>query len=214
MKKLFCLFLAAASLIALASCKPGESDVTDAVTTGKPDATTSAPDVTTVKPDDTTAAPAEDTTTVPADTTTVPEDTTIPEDTTTVPEDTTTVPEDTTVTPPTADVSGTFKSNTGTSINLRAEYTLSGGVLKVEFYLDYYTLSVSPKILTVIINGEKYTCSAAAIEEIGEGRHSTLIAADEYKVTGSEITLSASFTFRGEYAGVPLESIDLTGTIK
>jgi len=126
-----------------------------------------------------------------------------------------------TVTPLTTVSSGSFSSNTGTSLNLAVSWTaraLSDGnvSLLVEIGVSSYSFITDalPHSITLSIGGTDYTLSSASVRYEGDSLVVNPIAS--YTVTlpaGTGTEVSVLWSYRGAYGDVELESITASDTI-
>lgn len=209
-----------AALIIMKNDDKGGSETTPAVTTTAPDTTN--PNTTTT-PSQTTTPEA---TTTPEETTT-PEQTTAP-DVTTTPEETTapdvtTAPDE--VDPPKIPdgllIEKSFKSDTGTTLNIRADvtaYEKDGKVyLRVDVYLESYTITLSrAKYGTLTIGGKTFDFKLDPLSvENNKKIVSTLLYSDEAEVTyGETVNIKADFAVNMTYSKIPLKTITAEGTVE
>lgn len=122
--------------------------------------------------------------------------------------------------------SGTFRSDTGTSLNIHADWsaTVSGERtvdITVSVYVDSYSLytNASPEALNVAVDGQYVSLASPAIEYDGtDGARSTLINNRTFTVnltTGETKSIPAEIVwlYRGTYASVSLDTIECGGLI-
>ena len=121
--------------------------------------------------------------------------------------------------------SGSFRSNTGTSLNIHTDWVavVSGEStvkVTVSAYVDHYSLftSASPDVLGLGLDGQYASLSSPLIEYDGNVQKSTFINSQEFTVNlaGGQtrnLTLEASWLYRGTYGGVSIDVIECGGTI-
>lgn len=122
--------------------------------------------------------------------------------------------------------SGTFRSDTGTSLNIHADWSaiVSGEStvdITVTVYVDSYSLytTASPQALNLSVDGQYVALASPAIEYDGSGGiKSTLINNRSVTVSltageSRNIPLEAVWLYRGTYAGISLETIECGGSI-
>lgn len=122
--------------------------------------------------------------------------------------------------------SGTFRSDSGTSINIHADWTavVSGADtvdVTVTVFVDSYSLftTASPEALNISVDGKYVSLASPAIEIQGNaGQVSTLINNRSFPISlsGGEkrtIPIEVIWNYRGTYGNVYLETIECGGTI-
>lgn len=114
---------------------------------------------------------------------------------------------------------GSYLSESGTALNLRAEVvayaTESGQVkVKVELYLDHFSLYLGTRNgCSLTVGGVTETFSSEAIRHDG-GRTSTLITSIEmFCGYGETLTLEAYFPCRCTYGAVEIEALSIAEQI-
>lgn len=117
------------------------------------------------------------------------------------------------------DRSGSFRSDTGTALNLVADWryiSVSDDTcqLTITLSLESYSLDVGERRNnTITVNGVSYTFQTDPIE-IGGGFQKTQI----YVWTGQISDYDPSFTFsavwnlQGSYSGVPMDTVEVSGS--
>jgi len=125
-------------------------------------------------------------------------------------------------TPEPVDVSGSFASDTGTALNLLAEwnaYTDAFGkvMLRVSVSAESYSFFASGQRRGLILSVNGKTAASADCPEISyDGREKILTPMAEFvldaPVSGSEISLR--WLYRGTYSGKELEDITASGVIE
>ncbi len=122
--------------------------------------------------------------------------------------------------------SGTFRSDTGTSLNIHADWTatVSGDRtvdIAVSVYVDSYSLytGASPNALNIAVDGQYASLASPAIEYDGtDGPRSTLINSRTFTVnllSGElkTIPIEVAWLYRGTYSNVSLDTIECGGSI-
>ena len=122
--------------------------------------------------------------------------------------------------------SGTFRSDTGTALNIHADWTasISGAQtvdIKVTVYADHYSLITyaTPGALQISVDGQYVSLASPAIEDDGTGGEShTEINSRTFTVslTSGEVRnvpVQVVWLYRGTYSGVELQTIECGGNI-
>ena len=122
--------------------------------------------------------------------------------------------------------SGTFRSDSGTSINIHADWNavVSGANtvdITVTAFVDSYSLftTASPEALNIAVDGKYVSLASPAIEiQNTAGQVSTLINNRTFttSLSGGEtrnIPIDVVWNYRGTYGGTYLETIECGGTI-
>ena len=122
-------------------------------------------------------------------------------------------------------ITGVFMSDTGTSLNLEAEYTVNRSddgtyTVSVTVYLDCFSLFCSKRTncnyLTIDGTEFVYSTDALAFDD-GTGRHRTALYSNEVTYTEEQlpdgIYISASWYFHGRYSKVEIDRIVAEGRI-
>lgn len=115
--------------------------------------------------------------------------------------------------------SGSFKSDTGTNLNLVVSwsaYSEGGTKLDIEIGAESYSLFTSalPGSITLTVNGAAYTLSSPDIAYDGQTLTVTPLCSKTVDVTGlSEAEIAVSWSFRGSYGGVELEEISASSNV-
>ena len=119
--------------------------------------------------------------------------------------------------------SGSFKSDTKTGLNIRAEWsakTVSGTQVQVDIviYAQHYSLSTSaiPKSVNIVLDGQYISLDAPAIKYDGTGSTSTELASRSFIIDLApgdtrELKLSVEWAYNGRYGGVSLKDIECGG---
>jgi len=186
----------------------------------------------------TTSEAAIETTSAAVDTTTeihttIETTTAVVEETTTVPEETTTVIQETTAAETTiaANVEnplpisdkgkGTVKSDTGTRLNLLAEWegvktdTDLTVIYKVNLYLIFYSLEIrTPHDGKLSIGDKTVNFVTPAISESSEKENRFFLAGTEYEAdAGEPVSISATFAFNAKYRDRDITDITLSADV-
>lgn len=121
--------------------------------------------------------------------------------------------------------SGSFRSDSGASINIHADWSavVSGDRtvdVTVTVYCDSYSLftTASPEALNIGLDGQYLSLASPTIEYDGTAQISTLINSHTFSVNlgageSRSIPLEVSWLYRGTYGGVQIETIDCGGNI-
>lgn len=116
--------------------------------------------------------------------------------------------------------SGSFKSDTGTSINVRTDWSYedqgSMRSVKIRIYLECGTISVSQRNdNTLTVNGKTIIYNTEPLKYTEKVRHETLIYEYTFLANkGETIDVEATWHFRGTYSGVRIETIVCSGSFK
>lgn len=122
---------------------------------------------------------------------------------------------------PVPDKTGSFTSDTGTTLNIRVDWAVSdagGGKanVTVSVYLISYSIFVSEKWegLTINVGGESESFTSRAISSEDQTLQENLLGTKTITVDASagSIPISASYAFRGTYSGTEITDITATGT--
>ena len=115
-------------------------------------------------------------------------------------------------------MSGSFDSDTGTSLNTHTEWAVtrsqSGAlVMEVRIYVRSYTLGIGPRSGVVTINGTAYSLRSEALSiESNDSPTETLIysASQELYLSPGElltVPISVTWNYNGVYSGNDIKSI-------
>ena len=115
-------------------------------------------------------------------------------------------------------MSGSFDSDTGTSLNTHTEWAVtrsqSGAlVMEVRIYVRSYTLGIGPRSGVVTINGTAYSFRSEALSiESNDSPTETLIysASQELYLNSGElltVPISVTWNYNGVYSGNEIKSI-------
>ena len=119
-----------------------------------------------------------------------------------------------------AAASGSIRSDTGTGLNLRADwrvYSDASGKLKLQvdvsavsysFYTDALYQAV---VLTA--GGSSYSANSAAVQYGGEALITSPIASFTVDAPASGSAISVVWNYRGSYSGKPLDQIIASGSV-
>lgn len=155
--------------------------------------------------------------------------TTAPPGTTPTPQETPAPPEETAEPGGPAaplDESGSLRSDTGTNLNLQADWRVTAVSaqnvrLTVVLWLESYSLSVGERQLnTLRVNDETYTFQTDPVEVPSGGGDKTFTQLYEWSETlplgadgGFSAELEAVWNFQGSYSGTELETVTVGGRI-
>ena len=121
--------------------------------------------------------------------------------------------------------SGTFKSETGVPINLKADWsvkTISASQVEVtiKVSVDSYAIHLQavPYAVKLSVNGEYVTMDAPAVDYDGSAATNTVFGSKTFKVSLSEgsstnIPVAIEWHFGGTYGGQEIDVIECGGTI-
>lgn len=121
--------------------------------------------------------------------------------------------------------SGTFKSDTGTGLNLRADWsakTVSDSKIEItiKVSVDSYSLHLQavPYAVKLSVNGEYVSMDAPAVDYDGNSATNTVFGSKTFSVTLSEgssasIPAAIEWHFGGTYGGEALDVIECGGSI-
>ena len=122
-------------------------------------------------------------------------------------------------------LTGSFSSDTGTTLNLEIVYavtTVEAGLHKVTVtvYLDSYSLSCNSRTNcnTITIGDNDYVFSTGAIVyNSGTGRHRTELSTAEALYTDEELPeelqIGATWLFKGTYSQVEIDTLEVSGSV-
>ena len=122
--------------------------------------------------------------------------------------------------------SGTFRSDTGTSLNIHADWSaVVGSTESVNFtvtvYVDSYSLytTAAPEALNISVNGQYVSLASPAIEYDGtSGLLSTQINSRTFTINvpaggSTSVPVAVVWHYRGTYGGVALDTIECGGSV-
>lgn len=117
--------------------------------------------------------------------------------------------------------SGSFRSDTGTGLNIVVDWTLTpganGATLSFKVSTESYSLYNNEAWhgLSVTIGGQTWEFDTKAIEYEGPGLGTNELAEGSVELSTSSIpaTATVNWHFQGSYGGTDLESVTATGTI-
>ena len=122
-------------------------------------------------------------------------------------------------TPAPVSASGSFRSDTGTYLNISVSWTArsdeSGNVkLTADVSAEHYSLYTGAlaSAVELTVNGQTYTASSGEISYNGSAVASTPLARFTVDVPRGDVALSAVWHYNGSYSGVELETITAAGT--
>ena len=118
-------------------------------------------------------------------------------------------------TPAPANASGTLRSDTGTSLNIVADWELRGGTLTVSVSAESYSLqSVGAwHAGSVTVGGQTYYFDTQAISYDGPGQGLNPLGSVTIQNVSAGSAIEVAWHFRGTYGGVELETISASGTL-
>lgn len=124
-----------------------------------------------------------------------------------------------TPTPYPAEESGSFASDTGTALNLIADWTVytdAAGNRKMDVALSatHYALRTdkSPYGLVLTVNGQRYSADCPALEYDGDGIAVTPLHTFTLDAPSGSADIEAVWHFKGSYSGQELEQITASDT--
>ena len=122
--------------------------------------------------------------------------------------------------------SGMFHSDTGTALNIRAEWSASASGentadVTVTVYVDSYSLytTAAPEALNISVNGQYVSLASPAIEYDGtSGLLSTQINSRTFTINvpaggSTSVPVAVVWHYRGTYGGVALDTIECGGSV-
>ena len=116
--------------------------------------------------------------------------------------------------------SGFFQSNTGTGLNIRADWRVVKGdtgekTLEVQVSSLSYSLSSIelPNGVELNVNGAVYIGKSAAVCYNGSGQIASPLASFSVPNLSGTVQLSVVWHFNGSYSGVALRDIRASGTV-
>ncbi|MBR0160850.1 MAG: hypothetical protein IJQ02_06200 [Oscillospiraceae bacterium] len=122
--------------------------------------------------------------------------------------------------------SGSFRSDTGVSLNIRADWSavVSGDNsvdVTVSVYAEHFSLqtTATPGALNIALGKQYVSLSSPAIVQENNIRTDTLINQNTFRVNLAggesldELPLAVEWAFRGSYSGKDLDAIECGGTI-
>lgn len=124
-----------------------------------------------------------------------------------------------TPTPEPAAVSGSFRSDSGTKLNLLvtwSAYPSAGGGYRLEVDVNAESYSFSTDALyhsiAITIGDETYALNSPKVSYDGTDLAVTPLAAQTAEVPGGAVPISVVWNYKGSYSGVEIESITASGT--
>lgn len=121
--------------------------------------------------------------------------------------------------------SGSFKSDTKTGLNIRADWsakTVSGTQVQVDIviYAEHYSLNTNaiPKSLNIVLDGQYISLDVPAIKYDGTGSSSSELGSRSFIIDlapgdSRELKLAIEWAYNGRYGGVSLKNIECGGKI-
>ena len=118
--------------------------------------------------------------------------------------------------------SGTFKSTTGTWLDLRADWTaVSSGDTQVQITvvvsIDSYSLHLAavPKSVNLSLGGQFVSLDGPAVDYDGRAALNTVLGTKTFTLdrSAAPYSLAVEWHFGGTYGGTPLDVIECGGTI-
>ena len=115
--------------------------------------------------------------------------------------------------------SGSFSSNSGTSLNLLVNWSVRAGAGSNTLYVDVYTTSYAlvsqylPNGVQLTVGGMVYTSGSNAIDYHGSGMATHALASFAIPNFVGPATATAVFHFNGVLSGRPVNDIVATGLI-
>ena len=116
---------------------------------------------------------------------------------------------------PAANASGSFRSDTGTSLNIIADWSLSGSTLTINVDTESHTLysSGAPGAASVSVNGRTVYFDTEDIEFEGWGPVRNELGSVTVEGVTAPAEVEVTWYFRGSYGGTELETITASGTV-
>ena len=118
---------------------------------------------------------------------------------------------------PTPEASGSFSSNTGTGLNIRADwYTLPGGqTLQVDVYCVSYSIfsSAQWQAVQLSVGGQTHAADSRAISHDGSDQVVSPLASFTVDAPPNGSPISVTWNYKGSYSGKQLDEIVATGNI-
>ncbi len=115
--------------------------------------------------------------------------------------------------------SGSFRSNTGTGLNILVEWNVVAGLLgdkTLEVKVSTWSYSLSNTSLDngveLHVNGALYLAKSNPIDYRGAEQSANLLASFSIPNLSGTVSLSVVWHFRGSYSGVALNEIRAEGT--
>ena len=116
---------------------------------------------------------------------------------------------------PAANASGSFRSDTGTSLNIIADWSLSVSTLTINVDTESHTLysSGAPGAASVSVNGRTVYFDTEDIEFEGWGPVRNELGSVTVEGVTAPAEVEVTWYFRGSYGGTELETITASGTV-
>lgn len=177
---------------------------------------TSSPSQEEPETDETPAPVSSETPVEPTDT---PISTAVPVEPTTAPE--TPAPAESEIPEPqgtrTLNQSGSFASDTGTNLNIIAEYSITSKddstlYVRINVFVNSYSVNIGQRSGTISVNGQPYSFTSSSISYSGDSMKKTQITTALVEVPAEigetlEIPISVDWNYRGAYSGQEIEHI-------
>lgn len=114
-----------------------------------------------------------------------------------------------------ADSSGSFRSNTGTGLNLVVDWKISSGKLQADVSVVSYSFFTSAlyQSITLSVNGQNYSANSPAVSYDGKDLLTTPMTTFTVDAPAKGSSISVSWKYRGTYSGKELDTITASGTI-
>ena len=124
-------------------------------------------------------------------------------------------------TPAPADASGSFRSDTGTGLNLKVDwktYTAADGTrkLKADVSIISYSIFTSNQYqsITLRVGGSAWSADCPGISYDGPNQITTPAASFTVNAPAAGTAISVDWAYRGSYSGKDLGTITATGTVR
>lgn len=120
--------------------------------------------------------------------------------------------------------SGSFKSDTGTKLNLIAEYNITSKndstlYVRVNIYVESYSLEIGSRTGTIYVNGQGYRFTSNPINHTDNNKlQKTMITTALVEVPAEigdvlQMPISIDWNYRGSYSGQEIEHIPMETTV-
>ena len=120
--------------------------------------------------------------------------------------------------------SGSFKSDTGTKLNLIAEYNITSKndstlYVRVNIYVESYSLEIGARTGTIYVNGQGYSFRSNSINHTDDNKlQKTMITTALVEVPAEigdvlQMPISIDWNYRGSYSGKEIEHIPMETTV-
>ena len=116
---------------------------------------------------------------------------------------------------PAANASGTMRSDTGTALNIVADWTLSGTTLSVNVSAESYSLRANGAWHGgwVTVGGQTYYFDTKDINYDGPGQGTNPLGSVTISGVNPGVSVEVAWHFQGTYGGTELETITASGVI-